>query len=622
MSTSRFQTTDISFHHVADLYLSELRKGSAPSIGELSAAFPHLADEIREQLPTLALLENSIGRKRVITGATAKDTFGGCRVIRELGRGAVGIVYEASQEEIGRKVALKVISLLGTDSAMTAERFELERKAMGRLEHPNIVPVYSYGHNREYAYLVMKLIEGHSLYDLQNNRGTYRTQFHMNELHSNWMALAELGRDVASGLHHAHQQGLVHRDIKPGNLLLDEQGKCWISDFGLAKVYDYIRSISQTGDAIGTPRYMAPEQLRGVCDCRSDVYALGITLYEIAAGEKVWGGLSAISLVANRGSIALTDIAELRPDLPPSLCKIITKACQFAPDDRYQTAKELRIVLDRLLSGASVGDRRKRKREPDEVFKRSYRRSTILATTFATAVSFAVGLTYIELKRQKDEQPIENVGLIVTPTAIASHSGIGLIDKLANESNDDMVEIVQEFLNESLGVSGDEMKFADPNKVEIKQQVGQLLSKINDEGGLTKESLNNFLQSYRDTNLPSTTKVMRLTFLVQNSRTMSPAEKEHAFKILQGLARAVTDGRMQTNEVADLVDGLTQGQSNSVAEVSELRVSDADLRAWLEVVRRRLAALPDGGDESRNALRNQIQKAFEGALDSPASRTK
>lgn len=622
MNKPRFKQADISFHHVADLYLAELRSGTATSVDTLITAFPHLESEIREQLPTLALLEKSIGRTPARKTAAFGDVFGGCRLIRELGRGAVGVVYEAAQEDIGRKVAIKIISLRDTNSAMTAERFELERKAMGRLEHPNIVPVFQYGHDSEYAYLVMKLILGHSLYDLQNGGGTYRTQFHMNELQSNWMALAELGRDVASGLHHAHQQGLVHRDIKPANLLLDEDGKCWISDFGLAKVYDYIRSISHTGDAIGTPRYMAPEQLRGVCDSRSDVYGLGITLYEIAAGEKVWGGLSAMSLVTNRGSLALTNIAELRPDLSPELCKIITKACQFAPDDRYQTADELRIVLDRLLSGATVGDRRKRKREPDEVFKRSYRKSTLLATTFATAVSFAVGLTYLELKRQNASQPIANDTLIFTPTASTTHSGIVLIDKLANENNDDMVEIVQDFVNESLGVSGDEMQFADPNKVEMKQQVGQLLATINDEGGLTKESLNKFLQNYRGTNLPSTTKVMRLTFMVQNARTMSRAEKDNAFKTLQELARAVTDGRMQPNEVSDLVDGLTQGQSNSVAEVSELRVADADLRAWLEVVRRRLSSLPNSDDNSEGVIRSQIKKAFEGASEKSSPTTR
>lgn len=121
-----------------------------------------------------------------------------------------------------------------------------------------------------------------------------------------------------------------------------------------------MNSISQTGDAIGTPRYMAPEQLRGICDSRSDVYALGITLYELAAGQHVWGGVSAVTLITNRGALELTNIADLRPDLSPELCKIITKACQFAPDDRYQSADELRVVLDRLLSGSSVGERRKR----------------------------------------------------------------------------------------------------------------------------------------------------------------------------------------------------------------------------------------------------------------------
>lgn len=174
-------------------------------------------------------------------------------------------------------------------------------------------------------------------------------------------------------------------------------------------------------------------------------------------------------------------------------------------------------------------------------------------------------MTYLELQRQKNSKPIATNKIVATPTSIVTHSGIGLIDKLADDSKDDMVEIVQEFFNDSLGVSGDEMGLIDPNKIEIKQRVGQLLSKINDDGGLTKETLNKFLQDYRGTSLPITAKVMRLTFLIQNARTMNPAEQENSFKIIQGLARAVTDGRMQTEEVTDLIDGLTNGQFNSVA---------------------------------------------------------
>lgn len=226
MKNSSFQQADISFQRVADFYLTKLRSGSAPSLSEFVAAFPHLEDEILEQLLTLGLLEASIGRLQKREVIKSGDLFGGCRLIRELGRGAMGTVYEAAQEDLGRKVAIKIIALLDTKANMTAERFELERKAMARLEHPNIVPIYLYGYNSEYAYIVMKLIEDHSLYDLQNGGGSFRTKYHMNELQTNWEAFATLGRDIASGLSHAHEQGFVHRDIKPANLLMDEEGKC------------------------------------------------------------------------------------------------------------------------------------------------------------------------------------------------------------------------------------------------------------------------------------------------------------------------------------------------------------------------------------------------------------
>ncbi len=631
MNNTRFQPSDVSFHHVADLYLSELRNGAAPSLSVLAKAFPHLANEIRDQLPTLALLERTLGKPQATVDVQVDaalernrlvDTgakLGGCEIIREVGRGAVGVVYEALQRELGRKVAVKVISLQGSASSISVERFELERQAMGRVEHPHIVPVYSYGHNDDDAYLVMKLIDGHSLYELQSGGGNYRTQFHMNELRTNWIALTQLARDVASGLHHAHQQGLVHRDIKPANLLLDVEGKCWISDFGLAKVYDYIRSISHTGDAIGTPRYMAPEQLRGVCDCRSDVYALGVTLYEIAAGEKVWGGLSNVSLLVNRGTIELADIAEVRPDLPTALCKIIMKACQFAPDDRYQTAEELRIVLDRLLAGSSVGDRRKRRRDPDSVFRRVYRRNLLLGILFVSSVSFAGGMLYLESQRERDSHELAAKALSLR-TMPVEPSGIGLIDKLADESEGDMVEIVKEFVNDSIGKSGDDLKFSSPAKEEIRHQVNHLLGTIKQEGGLTEASLNKFLKGYRETSLPVATRIMRLSVLVQKSSGLSRREKEYAIAIIHSLASATASGRLTESEAMELVDGLTKRHLSNTAEIATLDISDTRLREWLEVVRYRLSTLPPADVDVERAVQRQLQQAFEGAVDTPPPR--
>ncbi len=188
------------------------------------------------------------------------------------------MVYLGHHRELDRKVAIKTIPLVNTNSENAIDRFQLERRAMARLDHPNIVPIYDCGIHDQDAFLVMKYIEGKNLHQFLKGEGDYREKIVFNDLLSDWKTFAKLALDVASGLAHAHEQGLIHRDIKPANLILDNHGKVWITDFGLAKVIDYTRSISLTGEAVGTPRYMAPEQMRGKADPRSDIYSLGITL--------------------------------------------------------------------------------------------------------------------------------------------------------------------------------------------------------------------------------------------------------------------------------------------------------------------------------------------------------
>ena len=134
------------------------------------------------------------------------------------------------------------------------------------------------------AYLIMKLIEGYSFDQLLEDECDHNGTIWLNELRSNWQKFAQVALDIVSGLEHAHEKGLIHRDIKPSNLMLDKNGRVWITDFGLVKTANYTHSMSHTGDAIGTPRFMSPEQLRGECDFRSDIYSLGLTLYEVATG--------------------------------------------------------------------------------------------------------------------------------------------------------------------------------------------------------------------------------------------------------------------------------------------------------------------------------------------------
>ena len=536
MAQTRFKLTDLTFNQVADLYLAQLRQGvNPPTIDAVVEAFPHLESQLREQLPSLALLEKTLAptsNNEIELGSR----LGGCELLRELGRGAMGIVYEAFDLQLGQKVAVKVSPLEAGASSMVAARFELERHAMARVEHPNIVPVYSYGHDNHHVYLVMKLIEGYSLYDLQGGGGDFRIRHLYNELYNDWNALANLGVDVAGGLQHSHDQGLVHRDIKPGNLLLDQVGKIWISDFGLAKVFDYARCLSRTGDVIGTPRYMAPEQLRGACDGRVDVYSLGLTLYELATGGKAWGEKTDLKLLIERNSVSLPDPRRMRPDFPESLSSIIMKACQFAPEDRYQSAGELQIVLERFLAGARPSDRRRKKREPDEVFRKKSAVHTLISMVFVTLLTFCVGVLFF-MRRGEDRAFPKVTGMANVHSQDFRESDFGKLDELTNKS------------------------------------------------------LDKFFEGYREASLPQAIRVLRLSVLISNSG-MSEREQEVGIGILRRLAALLIDGLIDERQVDKLINELAERGTLDSEQIFLTRVTDRELRSWLEKVCSTINLLP------------------------------
>ena len=608
MKKSTLKPTDISFSHVADMFLSELRKGKSIPVESLAAALPHLADEIREQLPALALLERAMGPNGSARTINASDEIGGCKLIREVGRGAVGVVFEGYDHGLARKVAVKVIPLRSNGSPIAVDRFELERRAMARLDHPHIVPVFSSGLNDDSAYLVMKLIEGCSLYGLQNGSGEFKVRFHFSALRSSWDSLATLGLNVASGLQHAHQQGLVHRDIKPGNLLMDHDGKVWISDFGLAKVFDVAKSLSRTGDAIGTPRYMAPEQIRGICDARSDVYSLGITLYELATGEMVWGDKSGISILTNRHSIELPNLQDLCPEIPAELSRIIMKASQFSPEDRYQSAAELHLVLQRFIDGKMRADRRVRKRLPDEIFRKKSRWETMLVCSLAMLTSFSIG-TYFFVGRSQGK--VDGSVQVATSTPV-NGSAVRLIDKLADRDQDDMVKIVADFVEQSLNESGQKLQFSEPAKQEIRNQVESITTHIKTTG-LTEESLGKFLSGYRKTSLPIATKVMRLATKV-NASGLSANEKNVAIETLRSLATATINGYMSERDVDAVISNLVGFQPKSTTEVAGSIISDQRLRAWLADLSGHLRSFPKEAFVYQESKSTLLKEVFEGAF--------
>ncbi len=239
------------------------------------------------------------------------ERLGEYRIVRELGRGGMGIVYEAVQESLGRHVAVKVIHHVHLDPKRL-QRFQREAQAVAQLHHTNIVPIFGVGEHDGLPYYVMQYIRGNGLDAVLRDLARRRAR---GEGPERWRFVARVGVQAAEALQYAHEQGVLHRDIKPANLLVDEHETVWITDFGLAKLIGR-DDLTGTGDVIGTLRYLAPEALHGETDPRSDIYSLGLTLYELLTLEPPFGELSPSELLRHVSEGQPTTPRRLRPDDP------------------------------------------------------------------------------------------------------------------------------------------------------------------------------------------------------------------------------------------------------------------------------------------------------------------
>ncbi len=296
----------------------------------------------------------------------------------------MGIVYEAEQASLGRQVALKVLRRHLVSTRAERARFEREARAAARLHHTNIVPVFGVGQHEELHYYVMQFIAGFGLdavldelrlqrptEDRENSpreppeqepagassRSLARSLLRAGTTTRDWQAVARIGVQAAEGLQHAHDQGVLHRDVKPSNLLLDERGSVWLTDFGLAKTDDE-QDLTQAGDLIGTLRYMAPERFFQSCDARSDIYGLGLTLYELATLRPAFPELQRARLLRQILQQHPPHPRQLSPGIPRDLETVILKAIAREPGQRYATAGELADDLRRFLDGRAVRARR------------------------------------------------------------------------------------------------------------------------------------------------------------------------------------------------------------------------------------------------------------------------
>jgi predicted Ser/Thr protein kinase len=258
------------------------------------------------------------------------QTVGRYEITGELGRGAMGVVYKALDPTIGRTVALKTMRLdvHGLDAQEMVRRFQNEARAAGVLNHPNIVTIYDAGEEDGIFYIAMEFIEGTTLHEVLTEQRVLATD-----------EVLQLTRQISRGLDYAHSNGIVHRDIKPANIMITGNGTVKIMDFGIAKSGG---QVTNTGQVLGTPNYMSPEQVKGrPLDGRSDLFSLGVILYEMLTGEKPFVGQNVTTIIYKIVNETPITPRDLDVTVHPGLSAIVTKALAKAPDDRYQTGADL-----------------------------------------------------------------------------------------------------------------------------------------------------------------------------------------------------------------------------------------------------------------------------------------
>jgi serine/threonine protein kinase/WD40 repeat protein len=478
---------------LVESFLARFRAGERPSLTEYATAHPELADQIRDLFPALVEMEQagSVGASATSTasavalfGSESLDSLGDYRIIREVGRGGMGVVYEAVQESLGRHVALKVFAHRARSDPKLIERFHREARAAARLHHTNIVPVFGVGEHGAHRYYAMQFIQGQALDAIIHEIRRLRSVPESNAANplspdstrsaplaatvarslltgrfanreaddgsdgtladactasfkladaaersgpaapssdaSHWASqpggpyartIARVGLQVAEALAHAHGQRILHRDIKPSNLLVDIEGNIWVTDFGLAKADD-AEALTEPGDIVGTLRYMAPERFRGDSGPASDVYGLGVTLYELLTLRPAFDDGDRPRLIDHILHADPPTPRSVDEKIPRDLETIVLKAMAKHPADRYESARALAEDLDRFLQDRTILARRS---SVAERLWRLCKRNRLLAALGALAatltITIAIGSTVAAiLLGQSRSEALENLG--------------------------------------------------------------------------------------------------------------------------------------------------------------------------------------------------------------------
>lgn len=481
---------EIEFEKLLAEFTTRVRDGELPDIQDYARRFPDLSDQISDLFPLVLQLEGTKQDSEVVERARrwkhpTLDVIGDYSLIREIGRGGMGVVYEARQESLERRVALKVLKEDLASNPQSLARFQREARLAAMLHHTNIVPVLGTGTENGASFIVMPIIDGvgldqsidylvHGRLPPRKNDETpsgigpqliaeitEHSIFRSGSRQIDWRKFARIASQLASALAHAHERQVIHRDIKPSNLLIDRSGKPWIVDFGLARISDIGNDATRVA---GTPRYMAPEQVYGNASCASDIYAFGLTLYELATRSRVFPEISDSDCIETLKKTPLPPPGTLANGIPQDIQRIVMKCIAVNPADRYRDSAALHDDLERFLDNRPLASARF---SPLNRLRRWSQRNPQAAIASAVAVLLLAGIAAMSSVNYWRERELR------TRTQDSLGVSIDTLDKVYQrlspdeESRQPLSEANAQLLNDLL-VSYDKLALLDSNNIELK----------------------------------------------------------------------------------------------------------------------------------------------------------